>query len=256
MKVLIMKLTLLIKNILAYIAIGIISLVTMIPCMIIAALPTRYRYGNKIFFFFANFYYRTTLRVLQLPINIQGRENIPQEPVIFIANHQSTLDIPAVGSIVGRRPHMWLVLSYYLRYPVIGFLIRRMNIPVEQDKSIKAARALIHVLRIARDTTYDFIIFPEGGRYSDGCIHHFYDGYALIVEKTKRPIIPIYLKNNYKIFPKESRVMYEYPLEVMVGKQLIIGSDETYQDFNIRVHDWFLAQQNSAHPNCNNENKN
>lgn len=251
-----MKIGLFFKNIFAYLAIGIILLITMIPCMIIAALPARYRYGNRIFFFFANFYYQATIRVLQLPIDIKGKEHIPHEPVIFIANHQSTLDIPLVGSIVGTRPHMWLVLSYYLSYPIIGYLIHRMNIPVEQDKSIKAARALIQVLRIARDTTNDLIIFPEGGRFSDGCIHTFYDGYALIAEKTKRPIVPIYMQNNYKIFPKKSFYMCSYPIIAVVGKPLTIDIDETYQAFNTRVRDWFLAQQNFTNAHCENESNN
>lgn len=235
-----------IRNVLAYLLVTCIIIITAIPCLIIACLPKSYRYNNRAYFFFAHFFYNASLRALFLPIHIKGKEHIPLVPVIFIANHQSILDIPLVGAIVGKRPHIWLVLSYYLKFPVIGFLIRRMNIPVEQDKSMKAARALISVLRVARDTTQDLIIFPEGSRYSDGKVHEFFDGYALIVEKTKRPLVPIFIKNNYKIFPRGSRFIRPYPLEAIVGPAFTINTDETYQDFNIRVRAWFLSQQDLA----------
>lgn len=236
-----MKTLLYIKNIIAYILIAIVLLIVTLPCMLIAALPERWRYGNRIYFFFANLYYQGVCRSLLLPINIVGREHIPTEPVIFVANHQSTLDIPLVGSIVGRRPHRWLVLSYYLDYPVLGFLIRRMNIAVEQDQSKRAARALLEVLRVARQSTDDLIIFPEGGRYSDGQVHHFYEGYALIAQKSGRPVVPIYIKNNYKILHKKTFLRQDYPLEATIGPAMKLHENENAQDFNERVRNWFLS---------------
>ncbi|MCZ6902293.1 MAG: lysophospholipid acyltransferase family protein [Rickettsia endosymbiont of Ixodes persulcatus] len=221
-------------------------LITAIPCLVIACLPKQYRYHNKIYFFLTNFFYNGVLRALLLPIHIHGKELIPNEPAMFIANHQSALDIPLVGAIVGRRPHIWLVLSYYTQFPVLGFLICRMNIPVEQDKSMKAARALISVLRVARDSAQDLIIFPEGSRYSDGKVHDFFDGYALIIEKTKRPLVPIFIKNNYKIFPRGARLAQPYPIEAIVGPTFRIQPDETYQTLNERVRSWFLSQQDLA----------
>lgn len=232
----------LIRNVFAYICVAILILFTGIPCLLIACLPKNFRYRHALYFFFVRFFYWGCLRSLLVPLEISGQENIINEPVLFIANHQSALDIPLVGYAIGKRYHLWLVLSYYVKYPLLGFLIKRMNVPVEQDKSMKAARALIAVLRIARDSQQDLIIFPEGSRYIDGKVHDFFDGYALIIEKTKRPLIPLYIKNNYKILPRGSWFYKPFPLSITIGPVFRINEHETYEQFNARVRDWFLGQ--------------
>ena len=46
-----------------------------------------------------------------LPIHVEGKENLIEQPAIIIANHQSSLDIPVIGALFDHHPHVWLFFS-------------------------------------------------------------------------------------------------------------------------------------------------
>jgi 1-acyl-sn-glycerol-3-phosphate acyltransferase len=181
------------------------------------------------------------------PFKLSGLQNVPEEPAIFVANHQSALDIPVVGALSRGAPHVWLVLAYYLNTPVLGFFIRRMFIPVERDQPTKAAESLRKMIRILQHQPQHLIIFPEGARHMDGLIHEFYEGFALIAKTTRRPVIPVYMPNNSCIYPVYSFYVYACPLDVMVGEPMYIQEGETEAAFSQRVHAWFETQYTRYH---------
>lgn len=236
------KFFLYIRTITSYILLLLIGFICFIPCAIIIALPAKYRYDNRVFFWIAHIFYKACLHLLFVPLDIKGKQHIPQESAIFVANHQSSLDIPVVGSLCDGHPHAWLVLQYYARSPLIGVFVRRMNVTVDRDNAIKAARALARILMFAKAHKSHLLIFPEGRRFTDGLIHDFFQGFALLAQKTGRPVVPIYIKNNYKIFPPYSFLVHYYPLIVRIGKPFVYSSDDTPITFTQRVQDWFIQE--------------
>jgi 1-acyl-sn-glycerol-3-phosphate acyltransferase len=230
----------LVRTGITYFFITLLAIICLIPCVIIICLPERYRYGNRVFFWFMNIFFKGTFYSLCMPITIQGKDTIPEEPVIFVANHQSSLDIPVVGSLCDGRPHLWLVLEYYSNTPVLGFFIKRMFVSVDQKNPTKAARSIIQALYLAKDYRQDIIIFPEGGRYNNGTIHEFFEGFAVIAKRANYPVVPVYMPNNGKIFPPHSLVTHYYPLRVIIGKPMEYLPQETYGAFTQRVQDWFI----------------
>lgn len=235
-----------IRSLVAYIIIVCAGLICLIPIVINLFLPARYRYANRIYFFFLDFFYNAVLYSLCVPIRIVGKENIPEKksrPVIFIGNHQSSLDIPVMGYVCHGHAHVWLILEYYANHPIIGPMVRRMNITVDRDNSIKAARSLIKVIRFLENYNSHLIIFPEGRRYVDGKIHQFFEGFAIIARKTQRPVIPVYMKSNYKIFAPNRIFVRFAPLDIIIGKPFMYNSTDTDELFTERVRNWFIAQE-------------
>jgi len=169
-----------------------------------------------------------------------GKEHLPTSPALFVANHQSSFDIPVVGSLCTGYPHVWLVLAYYVKMPVLGFFITRMFVPVEQDNSVKAAESLRKIIRLIEDKKRHLIIFPEGERVTDGTIHSFQSGFALIAKRTGMPVIPIYIANNDLIYPPASFYIYNYPVIAVIGEAMRMQDDETEEAFLERVHAWFV----------------
>ena len=235
-----MKIALFLKTLVSYVLIGLSCLVFMLPAMLIACLPARYRYDNRIFFFLAYCFYKCIVYAPLNKVTIKGKENLPKEPAIFVANHQSSFDIPLLGSLCGMFPHVWLVLEYYIKTPVLGFFIRRMFISVDSSNPAKAARSLIQVYRFLNGKKRHLLIYPEGGRFNDGTIHHFFVGFAVIARKTGRPVIPVFMPNNGKIFPPYSFLIYSYPVVSIVGEPMYIKEDETDVAFVARVRQWFV----------------
>ncbi|MBA3751287.1 1-acyl-sn-glycerol-3-phosphate acyltransferase [Candidatus Dependentiae bacterium] len=240
-----MKIFLLLKTVLAYLLLGILCTILIPPLFLIACLPEKYRYDNRVFFFILDLLFKLSCRATLCPVRIIGKENLPTGPAIFIPNHQSTLDIPLVGSLCGGNSHVWLVLEYYVSTPILGFFITRMCVAVDRKNPIKAARSLIKILKFIQDKNRHLILFPEGGRFIDGKVHEFFEGFAIIARKTNRPVIPVFMPNNRKIYPPGSFYVHSYPLIAIIGKPLSITQDETEKEFMQRVRNWFIEQQDA-----------
>lgn len=236
------KIFIFLRTIISYIYAAIICAIFIPPCLLIACLPAAWRYDNHLFFFLFDKMFKLILWGLFMPIKICGKENLLDEPVIFAPNHQSSLDIPVVGALCNGRPHVWLVLDFYLKFPVLGFFIKRMFVAVNQTNPAQAARSLIKIFKFVKDQHKDLIIFPEGGRYNDGTIHKFFEGFAIIAKKTGRPVIPVFIPNNGKIYPPKSFLIYYNQLVVIIGPAIKFEESDTDESFTNKVRDWFVEQ--------------
>ncbi len=236
------KILLTLRTLVSYALISCALVVFVPPCFIIACLPASWRYDNKVFFFLTNCFYKSIVFASFNRIIINGAENLPREAAIFVANHQSAFDIPVLGMLCRGYPHVWLVLEYYVDTPIIGFFIRRMFVPVDRSDPGKAARSLIRVYRFISDNDRHLLIFPEGGRFTDGTVHPFFEGFAVLARKIGRSVIPVYFANNGKIYPPYSFYIYPYPIIIDIGKPFICGDEETAAEFTERVRAWFVEK--------------
>jgi len=242
-----MKLFLILRTIFSYMLCGIGVLIFIPPAFLIACLPARFRYDNKVFFWLLDCFYTWIIYASLNPVTFIGKKNLPNEPAIFAANHQSTLDILVVGSLLNGYPHVWLVLAYYVDAPILGFFIKRMFVPVERDQPVKAAGALRKIIKFIQDQKRHLIIYPEGTRHTDGKIHEFYEGFALVAKRTGRPVIPVFMPNNAAIYPPHSFYIYNYPLDIIIGKPFYYRDDESVAEFVKRVRAWFVDEYKKYH---------
>jgi 1-acyl-sn-glycerol-3-phosphate acyltransferase len=237
------------RSILGYTCILCVSLICFIPCFIISLLPEKYRFKNSVYYFFSDVFFKSVLQFSLLPIDIQGVEHIPRDqPLIFAGNHQSSLDIPLLGALCNKHPQVWLVLDYYAQYPILGFFVRRMNITVDQKKPRQSVNALHKAMNHARTYDSHIMIFPEGRRITTH-VASFMKGFALLAQKMKRPVVPVYVKNNGHILPPNSVYIHDYPITCVVGKPFMYHDDESEQAFMERVHQWFKDQDDRMRNN-------
>lgn len=244
-----MRLLILLRTLVTYFLIAIAAPFFVIPCLLIMCLPEKYRYGNRLFFWLADSFFKWVVFASFCPMKIEGKMNLPKkhQPVIFAANHQSALDIPVMGILSNKAPHVWFVLEYYINKPVLGFFIKRMFVPVDKSSGTRAARALLKLLKLIEDHKMHLIIFPEGGRFIDDQIHEFYRGFAIVAKKTGNPVIPVYMPNNGKIYPPYSFLIYRYPIKIIVSEPFAYGEGDTEESFTQKVYDWFLKTNKEYH---------
>lgn len=235
------KVRLVLRTFFCYGLAGLLLVFTAVPALILlAVLPPTWCYDNRLVFWFMDMLYKGVLGATLLPVSIEGKENIPNEPAIFVANHQSALDIVVLGSLLDGYPHLWYALSYYARFPVLGFFIRRLGVPVDRDNLTSAARSLIKGIKLIQGQRRHIIIFPEGGRFNDGTVHDFLRGFAVIARKTGRPVVPVFMPHNGKVYPPGSFFIYHHKLSATIGKSFFYGEDDTDALFCTRVHAWFV----------------
>ncbi len=232
-----------IRSIFAYSGAIFIGAICFVPCFVIALMPARYRYDSRLFYWLSDLFFKSVVNFTCLPIDVQGRNNIPRnQSVIFAGNHQSALDIPVMGSLCNGMPQIWLVMSHYLKAPFLGFFVRRMNVPVYQDSIARSAYALQEVIKLTKNYKRDIVIFPEGRRIKDRRISSFMKGFAVIARVTGKPVVPVFMPNNGKIHPPGDFLIYYYTLKVVIGKPFYYEKSDTDESFSERVHQWFIEQ--------------
>jgi len=161
-------------------------------------IPKRWLYEFKPYYWFLHAVYWLMLQCTFLSITYVGRYNVPRQPAIIVANHQSSLDIPLVGLLMRGYPHIWLAWSELFKPLFHRAILSRLAVSVDVTSPHKAMRSLITSISIIRDRNMDAIIFPEGSRFTDGKVHDFYLGFVMLAKKTSRPVVPVCIKDVFK----------------------------------------------------------
>src|SRR3989339_956557 len=237
-------------TIFSYVFVGVVALLVLFPALLLLAiLPEKQRRSNTVIFWSLDLFYRSVIFSLRTPILYEkngagnGGNGGNGGPVIWIANHQSSIDIPLLGALVKGRPHIWYALAYYARKPILGFFIKRIGFALDRDSASGSAHGLLRGLRALSKNPCDVMIFPEGARFNDGNVHEFLHGFVVIARKTKLPVVPVYMPFNGRVYPPEAFWLRRHHLVVFVGPSFELLSDETDEAFVARVRGWFLEKQ-------------
>ncbi len=215
-----------------------------LPALLFFMLPTRWVQNNRFINWVIYIFYTLALKITFINYTFINKQAIPNTGAIIIANHQSSLDIPVVGYLMQGRAHAWLALSTLAKSPILRFVITKVAILVDMSTPQKGLRSLIQAIQLLNgDNQRHLIIFPEGGRYHDGKLHDFFAGYITLAKKTGRMIVPIYIHNLDKVYPRTSFWIHRYPVAAIVGPQLKQEQSESDEDFNARVREWFDDQR-------------
>lgn len=223
----------------------IIFLIFLAPFLLLSLLmPRTLLVDNWLFKIVSRIFYWFCVRCSFIPITYEGLENIPQEPSVIISNHQSSFDIPLIGYALANRSHIWLAWSELAKSVLLRFLLPRNSILVDTSSPVKGMRTLVQAIQIVKTHPWDLIIFPEGGRYTDGNVREFFGGFALIAKKINRPVVPIKIIGVNKVYPPHTFWIYYHPIKVIIGAPFHILPDESDQAFKNRIFQWYLQQPN------------
>ena len=221
-----------------------IVIIVIIPTALVASLPKAWRHRVPCFFWLEHLIFWLLLKATWVPIKYVGLSNIPQKtPLIFAANHQSSLDIPLMGRLARGAPHVWLLWHALTKYPVFGYIMRRMNIIVDTRSPRRAVAAIHQASELLKGTKRHLMICPEGGRYVDGTIHPFFRGFAMVARETHRPVVPVMIINAGKVNPPKTVLIHYAPITVIIGEPFTYQEGETDREFLARVHAWFKQHE-------------
>ena len=159
-------------------------------------------------------------RVVGVRIWVEGVENIPPGVCIFVANHTSTADPPAVVGAIPRRIAIMAKESLF-RIPIVGAAFRLARfVPVDRADR-EAAIASIEKAVEHMNEGVSFLIYPEGTRSPDGRLLPFKKGAFVMAIRAGVPVVPVALigahrvmrKNEWAIHPGEIVVKFRPPMD-------------------------------------------
>lgn len=182
-----------------------------------------YWVGVKGVMFFVN--------IVGIKVRVRGQERIPAGPCLFVANHTSSADAPAVVGAIPRRIAILLKESLF-RFPIVGAAFRAAHfIPVIRD-SRDAAIESIEKAAAAMRAGQSFLIYPEGTRSDDGRLKRFKKGAAVLAINAGVPIVPVACSNAHRVMAKRSlkivpgEIVVEFLEPIDAGKYSVGQRDE------------------------------
>ncbi|PYV18524.1 MAG: 1-acyl-sn-glycerol-3-phosphate acyltransferase [Acidobacteria bacterium] len=145
---------------------------------------------------------RMAMWLAGIRVEVLGRENILfHEPVVFMPNHQSIADPPAV--MVHLPIVLVLVKQESFRVPVLGWAMRLHGfLPVSRRKNREEAIQVVEQAAAALKSGHSFLVYPEGTRSPDGRLQPFKKGVFVMALKAGAPIVPISVSGANKIMRK------------------------------------------------------
>jgi 1-acyl-sn-glycerol-3-phosphate acyltransferase len=122
-------------------------------------------------------------------VEVEGRERLPKEPCVIIANHQSMADIIAVLGLY--YPFKFVSKGSLFAVPVLGWIMRMARyVSVERGRP-KSTQAMMDECRAWLKSGMSVLIFPEGTYASDGHLLPFKTGAFVLAMEEKVPIAPV-----------------------------------------------------------------
>ena len=135
------------------------------------------------------------------------RSRVPRKgPLIFVANHQSFLDVPAVGMTVWDRPVLFLTRKSLFANKFLAFGMKIFGvIPISGKGGDR------QTMRISLDELKGggcVLLYPEGGRSVDGRLGPFMRGALMLAKKSKAPIQLVAVEGAADVWPRVRKKPY------------------------------------------------
>ncbi|MBI1749792.1 MAG: 1-acyl-sn-glycerol-3-phosphate acyltransferase [Acidobacteria bacterium] len=164
---------------------------------------------------------RFALVICGIKVAVEGLENIPAGVCIFVANHTSNADPPAVVGAIPRRVAL-LGKKEVFRVPILGTVLRLAGfVPVDRANRESAIASVDEALENLKGGV-SYLVFPEGTRSPDGRLRPFKKGSFVMAIRAQAPIVPVSVIGAHKVMlkgelaahPGSVTVKFHPPVEV------------------------------------------
>lgn len=160
------------------------------------------------------------IRTLGAEVKVTGKENLPEENCLFVANHQGYLDIPVFLSIVDK-PLGFVAKKELQGIPVLSNWMKALHcIFMDRDNVREAVKAIGEGIDYLK-AGYSLAIFPEGTRSKNTKVGEFKKGSMKFAVRANVPIVPVTINGTYKAFEERNRIN-KCSVSVKIGKPIYL----------------------------------
>ena len=144
----------------------------------------------------------------------EGKENIPDYPCVYVANHQSNFDIPLMLTCLDK-PNGLIAKVELKKLPLIRDWMELLDcVFIDRNNAKQSVSALNAAADNLVTNGVSFVIFPEGTRSKGDTVGEFKSGAFKIATKSKATIVPVVIDGSYKVM--EQNNMWIKPANVTV----------------------------------------
>ena len=154
-----------------------------------------------------------------------GLESLPERKgVLFVGNHQSYLDIPAILSVM-EEPTAFVSKKEIGRKPFLGPILDVVGCVHMDREDVRQSLNAIKEASQKLERGLNMVIFPEGTRSQGPVMGEFKKGSIKAATMVGAPIVPFRIEKMYAIFEGNKGIKVK-PAEVHVyfGKMIDVAS--------------------------------
>ena len=144
---------------------------------------------------------RGILRVTGARMTVEGQQNIPAGPCVFVGHHRSYYDIPILLTALDA-PHGILAKEELEKIPLLNRWMKLLGCVFVKRDDIRASVKALNDATAIVESGRSFVIFPEGTRYKgeEGGAGEFKAGAFRIAIKTGVPVVPVAISGARGLF--------------------------------------------------------
>src|SRR5256885_2244953 len=160
---------------------------------------------------------RTLLAASLIRVRVEGADKLdPNGAYVFVSNHQSLMDIPAMLAALPQQFRFFAKKGLY-QIPFVGTHLKRAgHLPVDRSSARASLKSMTEGARIIQKRRISVLLFPEGGRAPEG-LREFKEGAAYIAIKAGVPVVPIAIVGMREKLPMGSIHLRSGRVGVRVG---------------------------------------
>jgi len=163
---------------------------------------------------------KVLLAVSFIRVTASGVEKLdPKGTYVFVANHSSYMDIPAVLSQLPQQFRFFAKKGLY-SIPFLGWHLRWAgHLPVDRSNARNSLKSMNEAGRMIAERHVCMLLFPEGGRSAHG-LREFREGAAYIAIKAGVPVVPVAIVGMRDLLPVGSIHIRSGRVELRVGQPI------------------------------------
>jgi len=195
----------------------VVSVIVLFPLFYIIGLnPKWHHLAYKLDHLWAGIYF--PLCFFRTDIIFKGNQ-LPDGPVIYCANHFSTMDIPSMALLP--KQACYVGKASIAKLPLFGYMFKTLHITVDRGSFRDRGRAY-QKYNEAINNGKSLFIFPEGGinslqipeqsKYKVGA-------FKLAIEH-KIPIVPVSIPHNWKVLPDGDWLIKKNKIKLIVHEPI------------------------------------
>lgn len=212
------------------IAIPIITIVIGTLCILAAVLRMQDRPGSP-YDLLPRMWGRSLIAIAGVRVKVHNPERAGDgSPHIFIANHVSWYDVPALGSFLPRAK--FVAKAELFKIPVLGGAMRSVGmVPIERQNRKAAFGAYDEASKRIREGN-SVIVFPEGTRGYDYPLRVFKKGPFVLAIDAGAPIVPVLIHGTREVIRKGSILLHPGRVDVHLLEPVSVEGFD-YDDRNV-----------------------
>ncbi len=178
------------------------------------------------------------LKATKSRVHVIGIENIPDENVLFVSNHQSNLDFLLLLAKINK-PIGFVAKIELEKIPLLRDWMRAINcVFIDRNDMRQQVKTIVEGIKLLKEGK-SLVIFPEGTRSKNGNIMDFKAGSFKLATKSKVPIVPLTIDGTFKSFEGNDNKLISNDFYLYIHKPVYIDKipKEDAENINNYVRD-------------------